>query len=151
MLCLICCFTCHMICSFIPEFIHKFIWFFLFVPPPPFFFFSSICIFTAGVVCVMSCDSPPPPTHTRRDLPEDLCPVYRPGEWEQLPSERELNPFSRYEALNPKRPIVLDDFGTGKLFPRGRIKMTGFVMAMFHYQKCLCCGISHYFLSLLCF
>ncbi|XP_060908079.1 nuclear receptor coactivator 7 isoform X1 [Labrus mixtus] len=43
------------------------------------------------------------------DLPQDLCPVYRPGEWEQLPSERDLNPFSRYEALNKKRPIVLDD------------------------------------------
>ncbi|XP_012722819.2 nuclear receptor coactivator 7 isoform X1 [Fundulus heteroclitus] len=43
------------------------------------------------------------------DLPQDLCPVYRPGEWEQLPSERELNPFSRYEALVPKQPIVLDD------------------------------------------
>lgn len=40
--------------------------------------------------------------------------MYRPGEWEQLPSERDLNPFSRYEALNPKRPIILDDFGTGK-------------------------------------
>ncbi|XP_068609748.1 nuclear receptor coactivator 7 [Brachionichthys hirsutus] len=46
------------------------------------------------------------------DLPQDLCPVYRPGEWEQLPSERDLNPFSRYEALNPKRPIVLDDIGS---------------------------------------
>ncbi|XP_070781920.1 nuclear receptor coactivator 7 isoform X2 [Enoplosus armatus] len=43
------------------------------------------------------------------DLPQDLCPVYRPGEWEQLPSERDLNPFSRYEALDPKRPIVLDN------------------------------------------
>uniref|UniRef100_A0A8C3ALX9 Nuclear receptor coactivator 7 n=1 Tax=Cyclopterus lumpus TaxID=8103 RepID=A0A8C3ALX9_CYCLU len=43
------------------------------------------------------------------DLPQDLCPVYRPGEWEQLPSQRDLNPFSRYEALGPKRPIVLDD------------------------------------------
>lgn len=43
------------------------------------------------------------------DLPQDLCPVYRPGEWEQLPSERDLNPFSRYEALAPKQPIVLDD------------------------------------------
>ncbi|XP_062292694.1 nuclear receptor coactivator 7 [Scomber scombrus] len=43
------------------------------------------------------------------DLPQDLCPVYRPGEWEQLPSERDLNPFSRYEALDPKRPIVLDE------------------------------------------
>lgn len=45
----------------------------------------------------------------RRDLPQDLCPVYRPGEWEQLPSERDLNPFSRYEALDSKRPIILDD------------------------------------------
>ncbi|XP_058470218.1 nuclear receptor coactivator 7 isoform X1 [Solea solea] len=43
------------------------------------------------------------------DRPQDLCPVYRPGEWEQLPSEQDLNPFSRYEALDPKRPIVLDD------------------------------------------
>ncbi|XP_061668158.1 nuclear receptor coactivator 7 isoform X2 [Syngnathoides biaculeatus] len=32
-----------------------------------------------------------------------------PGEWEQLPSERDLNPFSRYEALDAKRPIILDD------------------------------------------
>lgn len=47
------------------------------------------------------------------DLPQDLCPVYRPGEWEQLPSERDLNPFSRYEALDPKRPIVLDDIENG--------------------------------------
>lgn len=36
--------------------------------------------------------------------------MYRPGEWEQLPSERDLNPFSRYEALEPKRTIILDDF-----------------------------------------
>lgn len=43
------------------------------------------------------------------DLSQDLCPLYRPGEWEELPSERDLNPFSRYEALDPKRPIVLDD------------------------------------------
>ncbi|KAJ8009212.1 hypothetical protein DPEC_G00086550 [Dallia pectoralis] len=43
------------------------------------------------------------------DLPQDLCPLYRPGEWEELPSEQDLNPFSRYEALDPKRPIVLDD------------------------------------------
>ncbi|CAG5928066.1 unnamed protein product [Menidia menidia] len=32
-----------------------------------------------------------------------------PGDWEQLPSEQELNPFSRYEAMVPKQPIVLDD------------------------------------------
>lgn len=59
-----------------------------------------------------------------RDLPQDLCPVYRPGEWEQLPSERDLNPFSRYEALDPKRPIILDDIEstlseTGKILSFG--------------------------------
>ncbi|XP_067274407.1 nuclear receptor coactivator 7 isoform X2 [Pseudorasbora parva] len=33
-----------------------------------------------------------------------------PGEWEELPSERDLNPFSRFEALGaPNRPIILDD------------------------------------------
>lgn len=41
--------------------------------------------------------------------------MYRPGEWEQLPSERDLNPFSRYEALDPKRPIVLDDIENGTI------------------------------------
>lgn len=36
-----------------------------------------------------------------------------PGEWEELPSEQDLNPFSRYEALGPPhRPIVLDDIET---------------------------------------
>lgn len=47
------------------------------------------------------------------DEPRDLCPLYRPGEWEELPSERDLNPFSRYEALGaPNRPIILDDIET---------------------------------------
>ncbi|TSL47599.1 Nuclear receptor coactivator 7 [Bagarius yarrelli] len=36
-----------------------------------------------------------------------------PGEWVELPSEQDLNPFSRYEALSkPNRPIVLDDIET---------------------------------------
>ncbi|XP_018599369.1 nuclear receptor coactivator 7 isoform X1 [Scleropages formosus] len=49
-----------------------------------------------------------PSSHS--DLPQDLCPLYRPGEWEDLPSEHELNPFSRFEALDrDKRPILLDD------------------------------------------
>uniref|UniRef100_A0A6Q2WT64 Nuclear receptor coactivator 7-like n=1 Tax=Esox lucius TaxID=8010 RepID=A0A6Q2WT64_ESOLU len=30
-----------------------------------------------------------------------------PGEWEELPSEHDLNPFSRYEALDPKRMVAL--------------------------------------------
>ncbi|KAF4092183.1 hypothetical protein AMELA_G00017940 [Ameiurus melas] len=47
------------------------------------------------------------------DIPQDLCPLYRPGEWVELPSEQDLNPFSRYEALGkPNRPIVLDDIET---------------------------------------
>uniref|UniRef100_A0A4W5QYX0 Nuclear receptor coactivator 7 n=1 Tax=Hucho hucho TaxID=62062 RepID=A0A4W5QYX0_9TELE len=46
------------------------------------------------------------------DLPQDLCPLYRPREWEELPSERDLNPFRRYEALDPKRPITLDDINS---------------------------------------
>ncbi|XP_060770045.1 nuclear receptor coactivator 7 isoform X2 [Neoarius graeffei] len=36
-----------------------------------------------------------------------------PGEWVELPSEQDLNPFSRYEALGkPNQPIVLDDVET---------------------------------------
>lgn len=47
------------------------------------------------------------------DIPQDLCPLYRPGEWEELPSEQDLNPFSRFEALSPtNRPIVLDELET---------------------------------------
>ncbi|XP_022523652.1 nuclear receptor coactivator 7 isoform X2 [Astyanax mexicanus] len=47
------------------------------------------------------------------DMPQDLCPLYRPGEWVELPSEQDLNPFSRYEALGqPNRPIILDDIET---------------------------------------
>ncbi|MCI4395815.1 hypothetical protein PGIGA_G00196370 [Pangasianodon gigas] len=47
------------------------------------------------------------------DIPQDLCPLYRPGEWVELPSEQDLNPFSRYEALGKSnRPIVLDDIET---------------------------------------
>lgn len=47
------------------------------------------------------------------DEPQDLCPLYRPGEWEELPSERDLNPFSRYESLgSSSQPIVLDEIET---------------------------------------
>ncbi|KAM9778182.1 nuclear receptor coactivator 7 isoform 2-T2 [Syngnathus typhle] len=38
-----------------------------------------------------------------------------PGEWERLPSERDLNPFSRYKALDAKRPITLDDLESALL------------------------------------
>ncbi|XP_030200790.1 nuclear receptor coactivator 7 isoform X4 [Gadus morhua] len=35
-----------------------------------------------------------------------------PGEWEQLPSVQDLNPFSRYQALETKGPIFLDDISS---------------------------------------
>ncbi|XP_045150284.1 nuclear receptor coactivator 7 isoform X2 [Echinops telfairi] len=39
------------------------------------------------------------------DLPQDLCPLYRPGEWEDLASEKDINPFSKFKSLNKeKRP-----------------------------------------------
>ncbi|XP_077366242.1 nuclear receptor coactivator 7b isoform X2 [Festucalex cinctus] len=39
-----------------------------------------------------------------------------PGEWEELPSERDLNPFSRYQTPDAgKRPIVLDDLESALL------------------------------------
>lgn len=83
--------------------VYNFCWTFSFVSSP-------LIVIICGLVCVMPRDP-----HPHRDLPQDLCPVYRPGEWEQLPSERDLNPFSRYEALGPNRPILLDDLETGEV------------------------------------
>ncbi|XP_040206305.1 nuclear receptor coactivator 7 isoform X2 [Rana temporaria] len=34
------------------------------------------------------------------DRPKDLCPLYRPGEWEDLSSEKDLNPFSKFKSMN---------------------------------------------------
>ncbi|XP_053769694.1 nuclear receptor coactivator 7 isoform X1 [Desmodus rotundus] len=34
------------------------------------------------------------------DLPQDLCPLYRPGEWEDLASEKDINPFSKFKSLS---------------------------------------------------
>ncbi|XP_044145420.1 nuclear receptor coactivator 7 isoform X2 [Bufo gargarizans] len=31
------------------------------------------------------------------DIPKDLCPLYRPGEWEDLSSEKDINPFSKFK------------------------------------------------------
>ncbi|XP_060094837.1 nuclear receptor coactivator 7 isoform X1 [Heteronotia binoei] len=42
------------------------------------------------------------------DIPKDLCPLYRPGEWEDLSSEKDINPFSKFKSLNreKKQPKV---------------------------------------------
>ncbi|XP_048209989.1 nuclear receptor coactivator 7 isoform X3 [Perognathus longimembris pacificus] len=37
------------------------------------------------------------------DLPQDLCPLYRPGEWEDLASEKDINPFSKFKSINREK------------------------------------------------
>ncbi|XP_060046489.1 nuclear receptor coactivator 7 isoform X2 [Erinaceus europaeus] len=37
------------------------------------------------------------------DLPQDLCPLYRPGEWEDLASENDINPFNKFKYLNKEK------------------------------------------------
>ncbi|NXI35080.1 NCOA7 protein, partial [Galbula dea] len=37
------------------------------------------------------------------DIPKDLCPLYRPGEWEDLSSEKDLNPFSKFKSLSKEK------------------------------------------------
>ncbi|XP_029338409.1 nuclear receptor coactivator 7 isoform X3 [Mus caroli] len=37
------------------------------------------------------------------DLPRDLCPLYRPGEWEDLASEKDINPFSKFKSINKEK------------------------------------------------
>ncbi|XP_010963816.1 nuclear receptor coactivator 7 isoform X1 [Camelus dromedarius] len=37
------------------------------------------------------------------DLPQDLCPLYRPGEWEDLASEKDINPFSKFKSLSKEK------------------------------------------------
>lgn len=93
--------------------LNVFVFFFLWSHPPPRPLSIIIIIIMTVIILHLLCAVCGAPCWRRRDLPQDLCPVYRPGEWEQLPSERDLNPFSRYEALDPKRPIVLDDIENG--------------------------------------
>ncbi|KAK2114296.1 Nuclear receptor coactivator 7, partial [Saguinus oedipus] len=56
------------------------------------------------------------------DLPQDLCPLYRPGEWEDLASEKDINPFSKFKSINKEkrqqngeRSMTLDSRPTGPL------------------------------------
>ncbi|XP_063773347.1 nuclear receptor coactivator 7 isoform X2 [Pseudophryne corroboree] len=47
------------------------------------------------------------------DIPKDLCPLYRPGEWEDLSSEKDINPFSKFKSLNKgKRQNGIKDVST---------------------------------------
>ncbi|XP_055455305.1 nuclear receptor coactivator 7 isoform X1 [Psammomys obesus] len=54
------------------------------------------------------------------DLPQDLCPLYRPGEWEDLASEKDINPFSKFKSINKEkrqqneeRAVALDPKSVG--------------------------------------
>ncbi|KAM6460384.1 nuclear receptor coactivator 7 isoform 1-T1 [Liasis olivaceus] len=45
------------------------------------------------------------------DIPKDLCPLYRPGEWEDLASEKDINPFSKFKSMNKeKKQQKIDSF-----------------------------------------
>ncbi|XP_068263020.1 nuclear receptor coactivator 7 isoform X6 [Nyctibius grandis] len=37
------------------------------------------------------------------DIPKDLCPLYRPGEWEDLSSEKDINPFSKFKSVSKEK------------------------------------------------
>ncbi|XP_074752359.1 nuclear receptor coactivator 7 isoform X3 [Athene noctua] len=37
------------------------------------------------------------------DIPKDLCPLYRPGEWEDLSSEKDINPFSKFKSHSKEK------------------------------------------------
>ncbi|MGH0155589.1 UNVERIFIED_CONTAM: hypothetical protein FKN15_064109 [Acipenser sinensis] len=37
------------------------------------------------------------------DLPKDLCPLYRPGEWEDLSCDQDINPFSRFQVKSREK------------------------------------------------
>lgn len=47
------------------------------------------------------------------DLPQDLCPLYRPGEWEDLASEKDLNPFSKFKSVNKEKRERTGTSGSG--------------------------------------
>ncbi|XP_063166429.1 nuclear receptor coactivator 7 isoform X1 [Candoia aspera] len=40
------------------------------------------------------------------DIPKDLCPLYRPGEWEDLASEKDINPFSKFKNKEKKQQKI---------------------------------------------
>ncbi|KAK1171155.1 nuclear receptor coactivator 7-like isoform X1 [Acipenser oxyrinchus oxyrinchus] len=51
------------------------------------------------------------------DLPKDLCPLYRPGEWEDLSCDQDINPFSRFQTKSKeKRQAHLSDTVTPVLY-----------------------------------
>ncbi|XP_075059119.1 nuclear receptor coactivator 7 isoform X2 [Mixophyes fleayi] len=59
------------------------------------------------------------------DIPKDLCPLYRPGEWEDLSSEKDINPFSKFKSLNKgKRQNGVTGVGTVEQTKIAEIEVT---------------------------
>ncbi|XP_065690029.2 nuclear receptor coactivator 7 isoform X3 [Patagioenas fasciata] len=64
------------------------------------------------------------------DIPKDLCPLYRPGEWEDLSSEKDINPFSKFKSLSKEKRQQYGDrsitLGAKELKPSDKEKSADF-------------------------
>uniref|UniRef100_A0A8C0ZF22 Nuclear receptor coactivator 7 n=1 Tax=Cyanistes caeruleus TaxID=156563 RepID=A0A8C0ZF22_CYACU len=64
------------------------------------------------------------------DIPKDLCPLYRPGEWEDLSSEKDINPFSKFKSLSKEKRQQNGDasvaLGAKKIKPPDKEKSADF-------------------------
>ncbi|XP_060707044.1 nuclear receptor coactivator 7-like isoform X3 [Hemiscyllium ocellatum] len=43
------------------------------------------------------------------DVPKDLSPLYRPGDWDDLSAEKDLNPFNRFKGMNTTSELKTHD------------------------------------------
>ncbi|XP_043539867.1 nuclear receptor coactivator 7-like isoform X5 [Chiloscyllium plagiosum] len=43
------------------------------------------------------------------DVPKDLSPLYRPGDWDDLSAEKDLNPFNRFKGMNKTSELKTHD------------------------------------------
>ncbi|XP_069743032.1 nuclear receptor coactivator 7-like isoform X3 [Narcine bancroftii] len=43
------------------------------------------------------------------DVPQDLSPLYRPGDWDDLSAEKDLNPFNRFKSMSKNRQVKASD------------------------------------------
>ncbi|XP_010292076.1 PREDICTED: nuclear receptor coactivator 7 isoform X1 [Phaethon lepturus] len=64
------------------------------------------------------------------DIPKDLCPLYRPGEWEDLSSEKDINPFSKFKSLSKEKRQQNEDpsiaLGAKQIKPSDKEKSADF-------------------------
>ncbi|XP_048387197.1 nuclear receptor coactivator 7-like isoform X3 [Stegostoma tigrinum] len=43
------------------------------------------------------------------DVPKDLSPLYRPGDWDDLSAEKDLNPFNRFKSISKAHELKTRD------------------------------------------